>query len=403
MVIGIDASQANKKERTGTEWYAFYILREWILTNAFSEHEVWLYIQMPLCDDLPALPKNWHVHILKWPPKIFWSQVRLSWEFLFSRIDLLFVPAHTIPLIHPRKTVTIVHDIGFETNPELYSKKSVVQINSWIIQILISFFVRIFTLGKYGANELNYQRFGLRFAIAHTTLIFTVSQFTKNEIRKKFDKHPSLVVAYNGILHKEFYHPFSKKLTALVKEKYSLQKPYILSVGRIEKKKNSLELAKIFKQLTEQEVDSNLELVYVGGEGFESDQVHNYVSAHKLEHRVRFLGWVPQKDLAPLLSGASLFAFFSAYEGFGVPLLQALAVGAPVVASNLEVFREIADNCATYCDPHETKETSVICQKILENAQRETVSKCAELTHRFTWEITANIIKKNLESILAKN
>jgi len=104
-----------------------------------------------------------------------------------------------------------------------------------------------------------------------------------------------------------------------------------------------------------------------------------------------------------LLSGASLFAFFSAYEGFGVPLLQALAVGAPVVASNLEVFREIADNCATYCDPHETKETSVICQKILENAQRETVSKCAELTHRFTWEITANIIKKNLESILAKN
>jgi len=403
MIIGIDASQANKPERTGTEWYAFYLLQEWIKLDAFQGHIVRLYTQSQLQKDFGKLPANWEVHKLRWPPKIFWTQMRLSFELLFHRVDVLFIPSHTIPFIHPKKTLTTIHDIGFEVKPELYPKKSVVHITSHVIQHSISLCIRILTFGKYGANELDYQKFSLRYALKHAVRIFTVSHFSKTEIEKIFPKHPQLIVAYNGIRHDEFYYPYPQDRINDVKKKYSLLSPYILSIGRIEKKKSTLETIKIFEQLISRAPELQLNLVLVGGDGFGSEEIKAYVQNHELKEKIHFLGWVPQNDLPPLLAGAALFTFFSSYEGFGVPLVQSLAVGTPVVASDLDVFQELSSGSALLCSTKNIQECASLCLRALKTQTPESIKKGITVAKHFTWRKTADVIYDTIIEVIAKN
>jgi glycosyltransferase involved in cell wall biosynthesis len=403
MIIGIDASQANKPQRTGTEWYAFYILKEWIQSKAFQGHTVRLYVPSPLLKDFGRLPSNWEVHTLIWPPKIFWSQLRLSFELLVHRIDLLFIPSHAIPFIHPKKTLTTIHDIGFEISPELYSKKSIVNLPSTALQHIISICVRICTLGKYGANELDYQKFSIRYALKHAIRIFTVSRFSKKEIEQKFPYHPKIVVAYNGIRHDEFYYPYPQDKIHEIRKKYALPSLYMLSIGRVEKKKNTLATIKIFEQIILEEPKIQLKLVVAGGWGFGFEEIKEYVQNHKLSEKINFLGWVPQNDLPPLLAGASLFTFFSSYEGFGVPLMQSLAIGTPVVASDLDVFHELSSGSALLCCPKNTKKCARVCLWALQTPKSELVERGVQTAKHFTWEKTSAVIRDNIIEVIAKN
>lgn len=402
MIIGIDASQANKDERTGTEWYAFYVLDQWIANNPFEGHTVRLYVQRPLKKDFKKLPDNWKVCVLQWPPKIFWTHIRLSLELFLHRIDLLFIPSHTIPLIHPKKTLTTIHDIGFEVKPELYSNKSVVHVSSPWVQRIISFCVRLITFGRYGANELDYQKFSVRHALKHAVRIFTVSEFSKSEIENTFPNHPKLIVAYNGIQHDEFFYPYPKDITLTVKKKYHLSTPYILSIGRVEKKKNSLETVKIFELVTRLLPNQNIQLVFAGSMGFGSDEIEAYISTHNLEGKVHFLGWVKQEDIPPLLAGASVFTFFSSYEGFGVPLVQSLAIGTLVIASDLEVFRELSQGWASLHSAQQTEECAKACMELMTCPDIKIIEQGTNASKKFTWERTSNIIANQILEVLAK-
>lgn len=398
MIIGIDASQANTRTRTGTEWYSFSILKEWAASEAFQGHEVRLYTRGPLVADFPKLPFHWKVKTLHWPPNVFWSQIRLSIEMLFHKPDVLFVPAHTIPMIHPRNTFTTVHDIGFEDNPELYSSSSVVRIRSTIIQKIISGCIRIVTLGKYSGSELDYQRFSVRYAIKHAKALFTVSEFTKQRLLKRFLIRQPLIVAPNAIDHSHFFFPFPKQRILAVKNKYNL-KDYLLSIGRIERKKQSLQLVQAYVEA--RKTSPHLpDLVFAGSDGFGAEEVHAFVIRHRLEKVVHFLGWIPTEDLAPLLAGATLFCFLSGYEGFGVPVIQSIAVGTPVLASNLSVFHEIASSGIFYCQDNDPSTISDELVKAIKSAWTDSQKQShADAMAKYDWKLTADIISKTLLSV----
>lgn len=404
MVIAIDATQANTHERTGTEWYAFSILCHWIKTNSFPNHRVILYTRSVLLNDFPALPPNWELKILQWPPKIFWTQLRLSYELLFHRPDVLFVPSHALPLIHPKKTITTIHDIGFEVTQDVYPTKSVVRIASPVLQKLISVCIRFCTLGKYGGSELDYHKFSVRFALRHARHIFTVSHFTQQEIERIFPQHPVISVAYNGISHKEFYYPYPQERIKRLIKKNKITQPYFLSIGRVEMKKNSLQIVQTFHVYLQQHPQSNYMLIFSGSDGAGAYEVHNYINHHNLQNRVLFLGWVPQSDLPALLAGASAFLFFSEYEGFGVPIVQSLAVGTPVVANDLAVFHEIAQDTVLYCDAHNVKNAALQLNTILErtNETRDRIGRGLQISKRFNWSETASHISDTIIKILAK-
>ena len=116
MVIGIDASRANKKFKTGTEWYSYYLIINLIKLD--SENKYILYSDQPLSSsflfDLD-LEKNTHVRVkvLKWPSKYLWTLGRMSLEMIFCRPDVLFVPAHVLPFFSPKKTINTIHDVAF--------------------------------------------------------------------------------------------------------------------------------------------------------------------------------------------------------------------------------------------------------------------------------------------------
>ena len=177
MVLGIDASRANKKERTGVEWYSYFLIQEFKKIIP-QDIQVVLYSPDPLREDLLPLPANWQVKILKWSFK-FWTLLRFSWEMLFHKPDVLFVPSHIIPFFPPNRSFTTIHDIGFKRFPESYS-----------------------------GPERRLQDFGVRRALSCAQTIFTPSEFTKNELLDVYKKlanpkkiiktplsHPTLTVA----------------------------------------------------------------------------------------------------------------------------------------------------------------------------------------------------------------
>ncbi|MDD5567238.1 MAG: hypothetical protein PHH01_03520, partial [Patescibacteria group bacterium] len=168
MKIGIDASRANSREKTGTEWYSFRLIQEF-KKIADSNDQFFLYSKEGLDFGLENLPSNFKSRVLRWPPKFLWTQIRLSIHLLFNKADVLFVPAHTLPLINCRKTVLTVHDIGFERFEQLYSQKIIGPRN--FVKKLINLGVRVVTLGRYGSNELDYHRWAMKYAIEHASII----------------------------------------------------------------------------------------------------------------------------------------------------------------------------------------------------------------------------------------
>ena len=126
MKIGIDASRANRQNKTGVEWYSYHLIQEMKKITP-ADTQVVLYTGEKLTGGLEDCPSNFSQKVLKWPPKYLWTQIRLCWELFFNAPDVLFVPAHTIPFWPIRKKTKVyvtVHDVGFARSPKLYKKNN---------------------------------------------------------------------------------------------------------------------------------------------------------------------------------------------------------------------------------------------------------------------------------------
>ena len=364
MVLGIDASQANRKVKSGTEWYAFYLIQEFkkLLRNR-SDVQVRLYVRDQLQEDLSKdLPDNFQVKILRWPFKYFWGQIRLSWEMLVNSPDTLFCPAHTIPLAHPYKTFTTLHDVGFEDYPELYDPLS-----RW------------------------YHKISARVAVKKAYHIFTVSEFSKERIIENYScPQDKITVTYLGIATKR-----SAEQNVAIFKKYDLiENKYLLFIGRLEPKKNILNIVRAYEM-----AHTDMPLV-LAGRKINIKDVEEYLSGRpELQKKIKFLDYFAESDKAGLYQGAAIFLFPTLYEGFGLPILEAQALGVPVITSNTASNEEIAGQGAVIVDPESHYDISQAIQKLLENEElrKEKISFGYENIKRFAWEECA---KKTLEVLL---
>lgn len=386
MLIGIDASRANVAERTGTERYAWEVIRR--LVERAPQHRFRLYVREPLLADWPTLPPNVEVAVLRWPPKILWSHVRLSVELLFRRPDVLFVPADTVPLIHPRQTVTTIHDVAFERFPELYRQKSI-QRRLGFIRPILAVLVRIVTLGRYGLSEGDYHRWSVRQAVRSCPQILTVSEFSKREIVETLHAQPErITVTPLGIRQSEERRTLSVDERQAVQQKYQVVRPYIIFIGRLEKKKNiGLLIAAYaeYRQRTNEPVD----LVLIGTPGFGWDEAQRVCQEQQLNQAVHQLGWVNDDDTEALLSGAVAFVYISQYEGFGIPALDAMVVGVPVLASRHGSLPEVLGQAALYTETNIPSVRSAIEQIVSDQSLRAAlVTQGKNHVRQYTWEQT---------------
>ncbi len=388
MIIGLDASRANVTRRTGTERYAWEVIRR--MLPKLPQHQVRLYVREAMLADWPPLPSNVEVRILSWPPGVLWTHLRLSWELLWHRPDVLFVPADTVPLIHPKKTITTIHDLAFERWPELYRRASVQRQMGWLRPI-IHLVVRIVTLGKYSASERDYHRWSVRQAVRTCSKILTVSEFSKREIVDILKVAPErIVVTYPGVDQPEYFSAITETRKKTTLDEAHITKPFFLFIGRLEKKKNISTLVEAYRKYIDT-VPNPIDLVLVGTPGYGWEEVEPVVKSPGLQDRIHVLGWQSDDVVDILRCTATATVILSQYEGFGLPALESLSAGVPVIASRHGSLPEVLSTSALYVDTNNLEAVAVGMQRIVEDQSLRTslIGSGRQRVHDFLWDRTA--------------
>lgn len=297
---------------------------------------------------------RWQWQQLGWWPKRGYGQVRLSWEMLRRPPNVLFVPAAAIPLVHPHRpwrkqwTVTTIHDAEFLRAPE-----------------------------RYHPCDRRRQEFALSIALNHAARILVPSAATRAVLGDRV-RDDQVVVVPLGVDHSHYYPITNRAAIDCVLTKYHLNDPYVLYVGRIDVKKNLSVLVRAWQSL-----GGNTKLVLAGSGGFGIDGVTS--------DRVQMLGYVPEEDLPSLYCGAQAFVFPSQNEGFGLPVLQALACGVPTVIADALALCEVAGDAALVVSKNDEVAWRDALRRILtDNTLRDTLrTRGLARAGNFSWERTA--------------
>jgi glycosyltransferase involved in cell wall biosynthesis len=365
-VIGIDASRANVEQKTGIEWYAYHLIME-LKQLIPDSYRVELYTRESLRDGLEDLPDHWTERVLRWPPKYLWTQVRLAWEMVVRPPDLLFVPAHTMPLVLPKKSATTLHDVTFMVIPDAYSWK-----------------------GR------TYHKFAADYAVKHADQIFTVSGFSKSEIVKWFgaddEKISVTPISYDA---DSFRSDLDHIDTLRVLDGLRIRKPYFLFVGRLQRKKNLDALVRGFRKFREKHGDWRLVLVGKRGRGAEE------ALAGDTEGIIE-VGYTSSEELPYVYSGAEAFVFPARHEGFGIPVLEAFASGTPVICSTETSLPEVAGPAAYFLETNDISGIASAMERVASDEElRGDLRRLGlERVKEFSWKRTAEETWKGLEKAL---
>jgi len=219
--------------------------------------------------------------------------------------------------------------------------------------------------------------------IKRSDIIITGSNFTKQEIidRLKIDENRVKVI-YHGINHNKF--KILKKLDINIE----LPKKFILSVGSIEPRKNLLGLLKSYDLLS-MDLKREYKLVIVGFKGWNNKEIMKIINSNK--SYIQYIGYLNEDDLVKVYNLASLFVYPSLYEGFGLPPLEAMACGTPVITSNVSSMPEVGGDAVVYCDPFNVEDIKAKIEMVLndEKLQQEMIQKGLKRAKEFTWEKSA--------------
>jgi glycosyltransferase involved in cell wall biosynthesis len=351
-VIGIDGSRVTVGERTGTETYTYQLLRALARLGVRDPIRLYLNAAAPPVD-LPTIGEPICI-----PFPRLWTHARLSWEMLRRPPGVLFVPAHVVPLRHPATVVTI-HDLGYLGHPE-----------------------------SHPASDRRMLDVTTRWSVRVARRIIAISDTTRRDLMTHYGVPASRIqVIPHGVDHA--MRPATGEAIAELRRRLDLPDAYVLFVGTVQPRKNLGRLAQATSVLAQASLPHRL--VIAGKRGWMADQVDAEIAASGMAERVRFLGYVAAADLPTLYSGADAFCFPSLYEGFGLPVLEAMACGTPVVASHSSAIPEVAGHAALLVDPTDPAEIGrALCRAIGDGSLRsKLVAYGRARADQFTWERTA--------------
>ncbi len=377
MLIGIDASRAVIARRTGTETYALHLIRA--LLQLGAGHRFRLYTNGPApaglfwpTEGAPAKGSVVNAEIRSIPFPRLWTHLRLSAEMALRPPDVLFVPAHVIPLLHPAASVVTVHDLGYL---------------------------------HYPASHRTWDRFYLdwstRWSARQAAAVLADSAATGRDLAQAYGIPPAKIhVVYLG-RDEGLRRVDEPGLVARARARYNLGERYLLYIGTLQPRKNLLRVVEAFARLAGQPELADVQLVLAGKKGWSYDALFARVSQLGLEGRVIFPGYVPAEDLPALLSGALAFVYPSLYEGFGIPVLEAGACGVPVITSNTSSLPEVAGDAAILVDPHDVDAIADALYRIItdEALRAELARRGLENVKRFSWEKCARETLAVLEQV----
>ncbi|MGD9712002.1 MAG: glycosyltransferase family 4 protein [Thermomicrobiales bacterium] len=360
--IGFDGSRLTGRPLTGTETYSFELLRR--LASIAEPGELVVYLNDRV---VPAeMPEGPFYRPIA--QQRLWTHTRLAREVQAHPPGALFVPAHVIPIRHPKSVVTI-HDIAYRAVPKVFSRKERKELDS--------------------ATRWNCR------AAEH---LIAVSQQTRSDLIDQYGIDPARVsVIYHGV-DSRFRAPSTSEQDVL-RERYGLHRPYILTLGTLHRRKNLDTTIRAFEVLRDRGHD--IDLVLAGAAGPAADAVKRLAEASPHSSSIRLPGYVPLEDVPALYGTSDLFMLLSWYEGFGLPALEAMACGAPVVAAGSGALPEVCGPAARFAAPGDLEEVITVAEATLTSSdtRQRMIDAGRVWSGRFTWERAARTTLRVLRAV----
>lgn len=362
MRIGLDALLMGGKagvRRTGISRYETELVNA--LLRLPSEHEFHVYAQSVV----PETPErgSWHsspVSVSNPVARLAWEHTGMVAQAVRDRLDLLHGMAFVVPPAWRKASVVTIHDLALLKIEGHAPKRRTIYLRSMIGQ-----------------------------SVRRAGRVIAISGQTKRDIVELFDVDPAkIVVTPLGV--PSHLKPLDPEAREAFRNENNLTRPTLLYVGTLEPRKNIPNLLRAFEIVA---ANTDAELVLGGAEGWLTEELHQTLASMKARERVRLTGFIPEADLASWLSAADVFVFPSRYEGFGLPPLEAMACGTPVVSSTSSSLPEVLGDNALLADPDDVDGIAAAIERLLTDA-----SLVADLRRRgiaraatFTWDTTARL------------
>ncbi len=379
MRIGIDCRtilNPASGERAGVGHYVDSLVVH--LTKQYSDVEFVLYFDYRT-PDLAAYQRP-NVRVKRFPFSQYgrflsfgYSHMLITAYLLKEGLDVLHVPAGSVPLTYPKKIVYTVHDLAIYRNPEWFPS---------------SFISRSLLVPQ---------------SLRKADGIIAVSRSTATDLRKLFNTPAKKTyVVHHGFAIQKI--PLKRRILETL-EKFKLPPRYLLFVGTIEPRKNLVHLLRSYAKLRERvPALADVPLVICGQHGYHAEEVMQTMLDLKLKRNVRYLGYVTHNEKVELLGHASAFVFPSLYEGFGLPILEAMALGVPVITSKVSSMPEIAGKAALFVDPSNVDQlVRAMADVLTKPAVAKRLAEAGPIQARqFSWDTCATETMEVYKKVIGK-
>lgn len=373
MILGIDCSRYAASQLTGVEVYTDRVI-EGLLSqaNSLGYQEIRLYVrnqhQVEQLKKFTSQVGQSSMTVRLIDRQRMWTLVWLSWELIQHPIDVLFVPSHTLPFMVPRKSLMTIHGLEALLYPKAYT-----------------------------LAQRFYQRFSLFWAKWNKTRMIAVSKAVRADLFTYFqvDKK-DVAVVWNGYDKKE-----KRGKKELQERKDLLEGEYVLHVGRLEERKNQFRLVEAFEKIASE--FPKLQLVLVGPDGLGAQKIKQKVEQSSVRERIYLSGYLDREIVQTLLEKATIFAFPSLAEGFGMPVLEAMDAGVPVVTSKGSATEEVGAEAVILCDPLLVDSIADGLKQLLmdEKLRNQKIREGVKRIDLFSWERCVDGVAEEIRKLAA--
>ncbi|OGS03928.1 MAG: hypothetical protein A2204_03215 [Elusimicrobia bacterium RIFOXYA1_FULL_47_7] len=289
--------------------------------------------------------------------RVLWEHFYLPKQLKKLKIDVFHEPSFISPFFKSCPTIITVYDLAYLFCPDCYTFRNRAYLGAMLSR-----------------------------SVSTSEYIIAISENTKSDILKHFRVPDNKVkVIYCGV--NELFKKTNDTLKVdSIRKKYGITKDYILNVSLISPRKNLIALMQAFKN-ARQSGRIDAQLVIAGGKGWLYEKIIAYAKSSGFENDIIFTGYVTDDELLHLYNGARLFAFPSVYEGFGLPLLEAMACGCPVISSNTSSMPEVCGEAALYFNPKNLAEISEAIDRVINDVglSNSLINKGLEQVKKFSW------------------
>lgn len=376
MKIAIHAADLDHERIDGTRVYLFNMLKKF--GEIDKDDSFLIYHQNNFNKHLtPPTLKNYLIKKITFP--WLWTQTCFAWRIFWDKPNVLWMPVHNLPLLHRKslKIVVTVHDLAFKIFPEYFTKKDLLKLNK--------------------LSDM---------AISKADHLIAVSEATKNDILKFYPQISAekITVIYHGFDPNVFQLEISQKeseeiLKAISPAGELKPKTHILYVGAIQPRKNLGVLIEAFEEIkgytkmrssgsVSSGINKDLKLIFAGAPAWKAEETLKKISISKFSKDIIVTGTIGPKEISALFQNAKMFVFPSLYEGFGIPVLEAMASGVPTILAKNSSLTEVGGDAALYFKTGDSADLAKCMEKIMEdeNLQKELVQKGNEHVKNFSWE-----------------